>query len=465
MAAPSPSWNLVRVFGTWLKQDGTLRAGKFKVTVPVRVTNSTDDTIIPAGVYASGNLQTADPMEPSLDVLVPATDDPDNEQTGWKLQVEVTFPDATNEKYVIDVPVADRPVDDGGTGNGVNLRTVALSQNLPTQQANYRVGVPGGLAKLNSEGQVIDADGNPVTGGEGGAGTQGPKGDPGEDGADGESAYEIAVAAGFVGTVEEWLDSLVGPEGPAGADGAQGEQGPKGDPGIQGEQGPAGEKGDPGEGVPSGGTSGQVLAKASSTDYDTAWIDPPEGTGGGGGPVDWDDVENKPATFAPAEHTHTQSDITGLSTTLSGKADTVHSHDISDVTGLQTALNGKAAASHTHDDRYYTETEVDNLLDDKSDSGHTHANYVPTNRTVNGQALSGDVTLDAEDVSARPDDWTPALADLPPGSVAFAAHTGSAWPSRPGVQSGVVVIWIGGDDEEDAPEDAVAGDIWHRPLA
>ena len=51
-------------------------------------------------------------------------------------------------------------------------------------------------------------------------------------GKDGESAYEIAVDHGFVGTEEEWLASLQGepgPEGPEGPQGPQGEQGPKGD--------------------------------------------------------------------------------------------------------------------------------------------------------------------------------------------------------------------------------------------
>lgn len=38
--------------------------------------------------------------------------------------------------------------------------------------------------------------------------------------------------------------------------------------------------------------------------------------------------------------------------------------------------------------------------------------YVPTSRTVNGHALSADVTLDAEDVGARPDTWTPSAADV-----------------------------------------------------
>lgn len=41
----------------------------------------------------------------------------------------------------------------------------------------------------------------------------------------GDSAYEVAVEHGFVGTEEEWLESLIGPEG------QQGIQGEKGDPG------------------------------------------------------------------------------------------------------------------------------------------------------------------------------------------------------------------------------------------
>lgn len=36
---------------------------------------------------------------------------------------------------------------------------------------------------------------------------------PAGDGPRGLSAYEVAVADGFVGTVDDWLDSLVGPPG------------------------------------------------------------------------------------------------------------------------------------------------------------------------------------------------------------------------------------------------------------
>lgn len=51
------------------------------------------------------------------------------------------------------------------------------------------------------------------------------KGDPGK------SAYEIAVEQGFVGTEEEWLESLHGQDG---AQGPQGQQGPQGEPGVSG---------------------------------------------------------------------------------------------------------------------------------------------------------------------------------------------------------------------------------------
>ena len=68
--------------------------------------------------------------------------------------------------------------------------------------------------------------------------------------------------------------------------------------GGQGPQGPTGAAGAAGQGVPVGGTTGQVLAKASATNYDTAWV-----TGGGGSSA-WADITGKPSTFAPSAHTH-----------------------------------------------------------------------------------------------------------------------------------------------------------------
>lgn len=58
-------------------------------------------------------------------------------------------------------------------------------------------------AELNIETRVIEAE---IIFGRG-SGTQGPKGDPGD------SAYEIAVDNGFIGTESEWLASLKGLDG------------------------------------------------------------------------------------------------------------------------------------------------------------------------------------------------------------------------------------------------------------
>lgn len=118
----------------------------------------------------------------------------------------------------------------------------------------------------------------PVLGGGGGVpvpGPQGPEGPPGPQGEKGDPGPQ-----GEPGPA--------GPQGPAGAPGADGAPGPKGDPGEPGEagpegpQGPVGEtgpRGEPGKGVPPGGTTGQMLTKASDGDFDTRWTDPPEGGG------------------------------------------------------------------------------------------------------------------------------------------------------------------------------------------
>ena len=130
---------------------------------------------------------------------------------------------------------------------------------------------------------------------------------------------------------------------------------------------------------------------------------------------------NHSGVYAPASHTHAQSDITDLDTALAGKADTGHLHDDryytetevdtalsgkSDTghlhderyyteTEMDAALAGKAAASHAHDDRYYTETEVDTALSGKSNTGHLHDDRYytedETDTLLSGKADSSDI--------------------------------------------------------------------------
>lgn len=91
--------------------------------------------------------------------------------------------------------------------------------------------VDSGWIQYSSDGEVTwenlievsELEGPP-----GAPGAPGTPGAPGADGADGRSAYQVAVDGGFVGTEEEWLESL------------QGEPGPAGDPGDPGPPGPAG---------------------------------------------------------------------------------------------------------------------------------------------------------------------------------------------------------------------------------
>lgn len=61
-----------------------------------------------------------------------------------------------------------------------------------------------------------------ATGAPGANGLPGVKGDTGERGHDGKSAYEIAVANGYVGSEEAWLYSLKGRDGLPGRDGRNG---------------------------------------------------------------------------------------------------------------------------------------------------------------------------------------------------------------------------------------------------
>ena len=82
-------------------------------------------------------------------------------------------------------------------------------------------------------------------------------------GADGDSAYEVAVNNGFVGTEPEWLLSLEGTDGVNGVDGLDGS---------------AGTDGTDGQGVPVGGTANQILEKIDGTDFNTQWVDPSGGS-------------------------------------------------------------------------------------------------------------------------------------------------------------------------------------------
>lgn len=152
-----------------------------------------------------------------------------------------------------------------------------------------RDGVDGAQGPKGDPGEkgADGKDGEPgPRGADGAPGPAGKDGVDGAPGADGDSAYTVAVNNGFVGTEEQWLESLkgkdgaqgpkgeTGEQGPAGTAGPQGNPGPQGPKGDTGEQGPQGPKGDPGE-KGADGTSGIEISETEPIDPNiNVWINP-----------------------------------------------------------------------------------------------------------------------------------------------------------------------------------------------
>lgn len=113
-----------------------------------------------------------------------------------------------------------------------------------------------------------------------------------------------------------------GATGPKGDKGDTGDAGPQGDPGATGPKGDQGDPGADGEGVPVGGTTGQVLAKATNADFDTEWV-----AQTGGGASDAGDVTFTPAGGVAASDV--QAAIEELDTE---KAAASHAHAGEDIT-------------------------------------------------------------------------------------------------------------------------------------
>jgi len=78
------------------------------------------------------------------------------------------------------------------------------------------------------------------------------------------------------------------------------------------------------------------------------------------------------ADYALTSHTHTNYSLTSHTHNLSDLTNTSHTHLWSDL----------ITTAHTHDDRYYTESEINTLLDEYSLTSHTHDNLYYTKLQV-----------------------------------------------------------------------------------
>ncbi|MFI2037616.1 collagen-like protein [Streptomyces bottropensis] len=173
----------VLVTGRFLTPAGQPLAGQVVFRAPGMVTFGEFDVILGGPVTAPLDATGA------FEVELPATDAPGMNPTGWSYSVaEQLAGVAMNRVYQVLLPADDPEVD--------------LADIAPT---------------------------DPTT--------------PTYVAVRGDSAYEVAVKAGFVGTVAQWLASLVGAQGPRGNTGATGPAGPQGVKGDTGAQGPTGAPG------------------------------------------------------------------------------------------------------------------------------------------------------------------------------------------------------------------------------
>lgn len=130
-------------------------------------------------------------------------------------------------------------------------------------------GIQGEVGPQGPTGQTGPQGLQGVKGDTGASGPQGPIGETGRQGAQGPKG-------------DQGIQGLTGQTGPAGPQGVKGETGA---PGSTGPKGDTGQTGTTGVGVPAGGSAGQMLVKASSTDYDTRWVAASGGSGGSGLPL------------------------------------------------------------------------------------------------------------------------------------------------------------------------------------
>lgn len=282
----------VTVTGRYLLPDGTPLSGQVVWRAPALVTFPHSDVMLSGPVNATLDATGAFKVE------LPATDAPGMNPSGWSYTVSEQLSGvAMNRIYQILLP-AESP-------------TVDLADLAPT---------------------------DPTT--------------PNYVAVRGDSAYEVALAEGFAGDVEQWLASLVGTQGLPGPQGIPGGTGPAGAAGEQGAQGTPGTAGAPGV-VQS--VNGQSVAAVVLTAADVGAV-PDSAPGAANGVAQLDESGKVPTAqlpessgggavasvngytgvvvlaaadvgASPTGHTHTAAAVGALATTTRGAANGVASLD------------------------------------------------------------------------------------------------------------------------------------------
>lgn len=199
---PSLKWDLVPVYGVYMVAPGDDPVqGRVEFRLSQRVTRTDGRTIYPDGAKVSATIGAADEQDPDVRAAVrtawrasdeallgagfdgalwdvwwdtkvlpaaiftgfPASDDPDILQRDWRVTVKEALTGANGREYAIQPLLAHlvQPIP------GINLGTVEVPPGSPTVPAPvYAKGIAGGVAALDADGDVVDAAGAKVTGGD-----------------------------------------------------------------------------------------------------------------------------------------------------------------------------------------------------------------------------------------------------------------------------------------------------------
>lgn len=154
MSNPTTGWDQVPVYGRWLLDPATNppAVGQVTFSIKSRINLSNGDAIYPSGISRTVSLDGTG----RISTYLPAVDDPNILQHEWSVFVReevgrVTEYTIQPRMYMLDL---DPP--------GLNLGSVIVDQ-IPGPTAAVLRGVPGGLAVLDADGDVVDATGEKVT--------------------------------------------------------------------------------------------------------------------------------------------------------------------------------------------------------------------------------------------------------------------------------------------------------------
>ena len=148
--------------------------------------------------------------------------------------------------------------------------------------------------------------------------------------------------------------------------------------------GTVGPTGPTGTGVPTGGTSGQVLAKKTGTNYDTEWVDQSGGGGGGSGTV-----TSVTGTAPIAVATGTTTPVVSIAAATTSAAGSMSSADKSKLDGVATGATANSSDATLLARANHTGTQA---LSTISDAGTAAAKNAP----ATGNASATEVVLGSD---------------------------------------------------------------------